>query len=340
MLDQLPADLVLKITQELGVKDILSIRDTNKSLRSTIDNISKYIVTSELQKQNLSKQVLINLETYIGQLIDNYNLKNPKSRNWLYFDGIYRNVLIHYITYRTLSNFPNQLTVYIIFILCQIEWCDPTLKNQHYNFLKQFEMQNTNSCEPRCNFHSFGNLWSIRYRYYSQLLYKHCHHTNWSNLNFLPMTMLHDISKHIVTVSGLCKLFGSKRLVLERTQLVHCCELCYNFDLTNIVLYKFNRPNDYFLSQNYNEIKRFFEKHCPEKYHLLCQYELVLVNRMITYVNPFNNKRMRLGTRVSNKFMYSLLYETHHSYTHRKVYENLHRYIYSKQAELVYKLFS
>lgn len=305
---------------------MLSVRRSSKVLKHKVDMISPYIVTSQLtavlQLQNLtSHRLTFILESYFDSIVVNgryYGIHEA-------ITTVFTPLLSHYIKNGTLSSFSNKLFVYIAYMFCQIQSCDIRLKKQHHEFLKQFGESTY--------------LGSVRWMYYDKLVSLHCPHTYYIHKNICTVSMLHEISKHVVTIPTLCILFGIKILDLSKARLASCCELCYNYDLTQFVIYKYNRPDDEFISWNYKEIKTFLRIHHPRTYSFICECEHRIINRMITYINPFTGKRLRLSTRKSNKFMYWLMFETQHSSRHSMTYHSLYNYILRRQKTLLHQFF-
>lgn len=328
MLDKVPREILLNIMEKVSIKDMLFIRGTCNVLKTNVDAVSGYIVRTYLKQQNLSTNVLEQLDAYIYRVVRYHSYEKEHYRyieDSIVFGKVYAPLVNHFIRCGTLSSFSNKILIYIAFVLGQMQFYNSALKQHHHSFLKHLG--------------DSQYVQFMRFTYYTGLLKMHCPYDENVNRNYISISMLHEVSTHVVTVSTLSKLFAIKILDLGKASLVPCCDFCYNNDLGNIVLYKFNRPQDELLSYNYLQIKNFFRNCNQSLYHSMCEYELVLINKMITYINPFNGRRLRVNNRVSNRFMYWLMFEKYNSPGHLNTYNTLVNYIRRRQTELLHQFF-
>lgn len=332
MLNKLPTELFLEIVERISIKDIIALRSTSRVLKEKVDGIGNYVITAEVKKHNLSMDWISRFEWHLHELIRCWKL-NLLNVHHIDIPNLKKDILFHFIKHRTISNYPNKYNLYTAFVLTHIEFLDYTRFHDHHLFLQQFDHATY--------------IDALRVHYYKPILLAHAPHPhiNFSNytvgdISYLRLDTLHELSEYITTIPLLCRLVGVKQLSLERAQLLECCEFCYNADLTSLVVYRYNRQDDDLLGYNYNQIKQFLKRMCPSKYAVIHQYELTLINRLITYTNPMTSKRLRLGTRASNRFMHHLLFETTHSPMHRQVYHSLYSYIIRRQHQLLQQYFS
>jgi hypothetical protein len=366
MLDKLPEDILVIISNQIPFKNVINLKHLNKTLYQKINNISHSIITNELNKYDYKKtkndmyvcisyvfydiiqntkhdkyyinylkdyyrnygnapdfsseDILISshnlLKKYITIYLNNYNISlNP------YINKIFRKIFKFYLECNTdLYSYPDQLEIFIFYNLYQIDVLLNT-KNMKYNitFLTDF-LEN-----------SAYNLSNSHYKLTLQNYFIHII----TNHITIPLDYLSIISKHIVTIKTIKKLFAIKYLDLSNSKFIICCNDDSDFSiLKEIIQYKYNLYDNSFLKDNYDIIKDFFNKNAHKYLTMMEDYELSLINSKIIYKHPFRNTHMRLNSRASQHLLYKLRYEMSRTETNKKIYQKLENFISSKQQEL------
>jgi hypothetical protein len=155
----------------------------------------------------------------------------------------------------SVRTFPCKITIFGLYKLLEIDILK-SYTNTSYNvhFLDSFH----------------GMLGNLTYTYFSEI--------DFDALTFYDAQI---VSKHVVTISLLKKLFGVYILDLSRTMFVKCCDQCIYENLLNICHLKYNRPNDCFLSWNYSTIKAFLRKNAYNMFRRMENIEYNIVNRHV-----------------------------------------------------------
>ena len=339
MLHTLPPEVLLLVTENLSFKDIMSVRSTNRLLYHSTTVISEYVISHELKKYDfpLSKSDIYeqiaflmddtiaktqkychnmsycSTKQHIRENMTHYNLSiNPTMNR--FFQNLFR----HYIDHGSLYNIQNPYALIIFYNLYQIEILY-NIKNINYNirFLNDFY-----------NFSDKNNIFLYRtlYNYYFYIL---------SNKFSINIESLYIISKYMVSIYSLKKLFGIKYLDLKNTQLITPHEDgIYNMIYT-IVLYKYNLPKDHFLSQNYMNIKGFLTRIESPLLDVFTEHEFCFINSHIVFKHPYNDNQLRLNSRSSQRFLFQLRYEKRQSTNNLRVLSKLDNFIRRRQKELL-----
>jgi hypothetical protein len=232
---------------------------------------------------------------------------------------MFRRIFFHFVNQKKLGihsieSYSNKIELFIFYSFISIA-CYKSKTNLEANivFLEQFAES--------------PSIQQMTIRYYSNILSRH---------PLLTFDTLHRMSKRVVTVPMLRKLFGVKGLDLTKSQLIMCCPDCANVDLTEMVTMKYNLKNDTFLTHNYIVIKQFFANESPTLYNNLVTYEMTLVNRDILFTNPFDSSStLRFGSRKSSKVLRKLRFGTPYG---RDLIQ-LERSIFSQQQDKLQQYF-
>jgi hypothetical protein len=315
LMEKLPTELFLNICENLSLRDIIHLQNASSRLNKQICAVSKTIVISKLYKavpHNNLDNVHILLSNYIQDYLNGQNTNiNLLSKELIYF----------YYLYNSIKDYPNQLEVYLTYLLLQIH----VFKNckQADNLIEtfyEFEKHKTNNL-PR---YKFTNMLPNYIRFIIE-----------NNID-VKLTTLYKMSKICTSVTMLDKLFAYKYLELENSDLVVCCEECVRSNLRHIVEFKYNRPTDHFLNHNYLVIKNFIRNKHKHIYRKLIRYELYHINKEITVTHPQYLTQMTVSSFHFKKFFYKLQFEEQN----RKNVTKLISYISKKQKSLLNYHFS
>lgn len=316
MLQNLPGEIIINIYKYLDFRDICCLQLTNSAIYSKICDVSDYIITQELRKfdkQTCKQSVYFALTYFTGiyyTRCQNDRLINISNNE--HINAIFADVFEHYLHEQTLETYPNKIILFMLYNLIQIDVYQ-NVQNVNYNvkLLESF---------------SASSLYIIR-RYGNFLL-----------SNNIPMRIdtYTRLSRFIVTVPILKKLFGIRELDLDQTILLKCSSECISLNLCDIVVFKYNRYNDNFLRRNYRKIKTFLQKHNPDYADMMETYETTIINRHITFYDPITFDRYRLNENVAHDYLHRLRYELPSA---RHICRSLENYIYKKQRRLRRKYF-
>lgn len=291
-MEKLNSDIIYEITKHLTINDIYSMSQTSKYLKHAIVEYSSYILTDELKKHknnNLTKEHIYSyVEKYIYNLFFYTNATYIKTILTIGNSSmtVRFRCIFDYLT-NGIYNYPNQIDIYLLYLYLYL-WFETPLSNKEYyiSFLNNSKDKNF----------TIG----LRDNYYRRLH---------SSLG-LTIDNSYNMSKHVVTIPALIKLAGIKAMDLNKAELFECCPICINTDISNLVLFKFNRENDDLLSYNYTHIKQFLKKKNINIYKKFLQEELYIINNLINYTDPFTHKNTWLNSRRSHRFLYKLMFET------------------------------
>jgi hypothetical protein len=338
MLDKLPSELLLNVFDHLSFAEILKVKDVNKSLHDKCQGVAGYIVTREckakynmnMDKMCIAIEKMLSYNYNIGQgvfavnesIVNNFTAP-PISRN-LALQQMYLEVSLYYLQNWNLKNYQNKFQLYILYNLLLI---DVYKTDIGYQPILEFATDITKNS----NMISASLAYSLS-NYYTHLLSIHA---------VLKFAHLKEMSKLVVTLPMLLKLWGIYKLDLSRTKFHHCCGVCIDFEnIPDIVTYKYNMKDDCFLSENYSTVKNFLWMHCPDVFDYICKHENVIVNREITYVHPFANTRVSLSSRTSQQLLFTMQFEEDDSPYIQNILKNLKRYIRVRQSYLKQMYFS
>ncbi len=316
MLDKLPLDVLHLVHKKLPLADVVSVKHTNKNLYARTTDVEKYIVIQRLRDHHSLEIGVMHrfLSTFVADILNYVRLTNSacltsyKHPNphytfpyVLWFSQNQTiNKLIHKVLLFVLQqplphqvpnilvDYSNQLELYVLYNLIQIDMCNQDLKRT-VSFLKDFNIRN--------DLQTSVYLKNTLRNYFTMIISKH---------DIIPFEHLFEVSKYVVTVPMLIKLWGVYNLDIANSQFLQCCPTCGYADLTDMVNFKFHRFDDPFLSKNYSAIKELFAQQATHLYTKVCLYENVLVNGEIHYSNPYNNRSVKLSSRLSKEVLYRL----------------------------------
>jgi hypothetical protein len=342
MLDTLPPEVLLIISENLSIRDLMAVRCANKTLHQSTTMISEYVVSHELQKYDfpLTK---IDIYEQITFLMDDTIEKTQKYyRNMTYASAkqhirdnilqyrlsinphvntMFQNLFRYYLDHNTIYDIQSPYTPYTLFIFYNLYQIDVlyNIKNINYNirFLNDFY---------RFSKRGKVSLHTTLYNYYFYIL---------SNRFPINIESLYIISEYMVTMHSLKKLFGIKYLNLKNTQLITAQDENVNNMIYAVVLYKYNLPKDHFLSQNYMKIKSFLKRSESPLLSIFTECEFSFINSHIVFKHPYNQHQLRLNSRSSQRFLYQLKYEKPPDNNHLRVMSKLDKFIRKRQTELL-----
>lgn len=346
MLERLPPEVLLIIAENLSFCEIMAIRSLNTRLHDNTDAISEYVITRELSKyDNLLSKDDISYQVYFlfydtyqklySSIASGYTKYSPKNsleinNNVLrqidyccisinpYINRLFQHLLRHYVEYRTLEDYPNKYAIFLFYNLYQVDVLK-NIKNINYNVRFLNDFYNFSEKKNTC-------LYTSIYNYYYYILSSH-----------FPINIcsLHTISKYIVSIHTLKKLFGIKRLDLPNAKYVTCCDDNVYEMINAIVTYKYNLQTDIFLYENYIKIKEFFAGWNEPVLEIFREQELMLINSHIVFKHPFNKSNMRLNSKSTQRLLFHLRYERGANIKNKKILGNLEHFIQRRQTELV-----
>lgn len=326
----LPDEVVLQICSNLSFNDIYTLCSANNQLFHKINRISKYILTEEVKKQNITTNDVYNFTQYFLELLYSkyntpetvqypYYIKNLIIRHFSNLSPCLLNLAEHIVTWfvfkKEIFSYDFPLILYMFYVLLNIEFLRNTKNVSYYVVvLSQFICSNPDMTE-------------IAFNYFQFIIQ-----------NKIPMNVniIHLVSKQAVSICLLKKLFGVKYLDLSHSKLVRCCLDCAEENIKEIVYYKYNKNRDLFLSFNYQEIKLFLKRENYPLYHKLERYEHLIVNKKISIPDPETNIMIKLSSFRAKKLLFQLKFEVPH---HDECLV-LERYIHHRQNILRKEYFS
>ena len=370
MLQNLPSEILLEVCSHLSIRDIVHLQRCSRSLKRFVKHNENYIISNQFQNDlGTNKNYMYGALTYIitdtykkasgsilWQFSNSGGYKLPvKEIRWIVLQHIdlirvCNNELINYMfrkvfhwyytTPHTVSNsfspvaiwsYPNKLELYTLYRFLLIS----CFRSQVYspvdsniNFLDTF-VNNT------CTNH---HVYQIGVDYFKHVL---------ENKIDVRFDSLFKMSKCVVTLPMIKRLFGCRKLNLDYSLLSSCCDECNSDALKEILAFKTNRPDDYFLSQNYKTIKAFLIKNKPDLYRNLTNLENSFINARIFYRHPNTRRRVRLDSNVSCRLLYKYHYQYGLLYNsfgwNDRVYHeynSLQRYIFKRRTQLFLEYFS
>lgn len=339
MLDTLPSEVLLIVSENLSFRDIMAVRATNRMLYKSTSIISEYVVSHELEKYDfpltkidIYEQLTFLMDDTIEKTQKYYRdmsyqrTKQTIRENMLHYNisinpvvnRIFQGLFRYYLDHSTFYDIPNPYRLFIFYNLYQIDVLY-NVKNINYNirFLDQFY-----------HFSEKKNIFlhTTLYNYYFYIL---------SNKFSISMESLYVMSKYMVSMYSLKKLFGIKYLDLKNTHLITTNEDSAANMIYAIVLYKYNLPKDHFLSQNYMNIKAFLKRSDSALLDIFTEQEFGFINSHIVFKHPYNSNQLRLNSRSSQRFLFQLRYERAPNATNLRVLSKLDDFIRRRKTELL-----
>jgi hypothetical protein len=339
MLDTLPPEILLIVSENLSFSDVMAVRYTNRKLYESTAMISEYVVSHELAKYDfpltkidIYEQITFLMDDTIEKTQEYYNdmpyqrakqhIRENMSQYRLSINPnvnrIFHNLFRYYLDHNMFYDISNPYALFIFYNLYQIDVLY-NIKNINYNirFLNDF--------------YRFSNkrnvfLYTTLYNYYFYIL---------SNKFSINIESLYVISQYIVSMYSLKKLFGIKYLNLKNTQLITQNEENVDNMIYSIVLYKYNLPKDHFLSQNYMNIKALLKRSGSPILDIFTETEFGFINSHIVFKHPYNNNQLRLNSRSSQRFLFQLKYEKPPNADNLRVLSKLDKFIRRRQNELL-----
>jgi hypothetical protein len=350
MLSYLPTELLLKTFKYLSVTDLVQLQRCNRVVYNSIRNNEEYLVTQELKhKYQTNKHDMYGVVTHLvddlyKQARDHLLFATTKGCrlpikevHLLIFDNVFsyqicdnrlinrlfQKVFYWFLCYGNVHTFPKPLHIYILYRLLDIYvFYNTTSVEQNVKFLESLTKTTTTPASTSTIF-----LHQIASNYYQFVV---------KNKLDVKFDTFHCMTKYVTSLSILKRLFGCRTLNLDKSKLLICCPECTTEALVEICSFKFNRPDDYFLSHNYHVIKNHLKFNCPILFQELRRIELQLVNKEISYRYPLTRARVRLDSLYSCRLMYT--YQFEHGKNHVE-FIRLKRYIYKRQRQLLNRYF-
>ena len=332
MLDKLPTDILFLISSHLELQSICKLKRVNSKMFAKINSIQEYIVTkyisnkksktkNEIQivlsfffTENLHKvkcyhlehlsntldktTEFIDLRKNIRQSISTYNISTNNIVNQMY-----QNLLIYFIDNDTIIGYPNSVELYLFFHFLKLIVHKQYINVDYYiDFIKEF------------THHRFDDIFYNYTNYFVK---------NITIDHTIKFDTLHKLSSYSTSVWILKKLLSYKVLDLKHTVLIpeddyELSKIC----IADIVLFKFNHQNDDLISHNYNSIRNILIQN-KKLLELMDRYETLLVNRIITIIDPFTNKKIYITGKSYKNLKNKLICP--------KLNNSLNRIIISKQ---------
>lgn len=274
MLHKIPIDILLEIVKHVSFADITRIMNTNSRLYKHINNNLHYIVNQELKQfdkpihlsemhQTLSSFFCSKyLKATFGLNMNNID-KISAITSSSYVNRLFKKIMIVFITDKSLYN----VRSFDLFFM--------------YQMINMFVRRNLKNVNYNVNFLAkFGS--NITFDYFTRVI-----ENEYVNVS---IDSLHTISKYMVNIPLICKLFPSRLLQLDNTVYKQCCYSCYKRNLQRLVQYKYNRYNDHLININYSTLKQFLKENDKTQYRLIESYENSIVNKHIFIENPVTYK--------------------------------------------------
>jgi hypothetical protein len=354
-MNNLPTELTLNICQWLPLRDIICLKMTSSILNDKINSVAKALLL-KISKEIVLEDVHILLCYYLQEYYDRIHgdvlkiysdeLKSHDChiiiKNMILthlsdigtaqsigtgtksffkisiskhktINKLFGKILRFYINNDTLEDYDDQIELYFFYLLLQIDIFH-SCKNVNV-LVDTFSHFINSSSGDELNFED-----TIK-EYFEHII------KNNADVNF---DSLHKLSKVYTTIPTIKKLFGSKYLDLSQSKLITCCSSCSKDNLQHIVQFKFNRPNDLFLSYNYRVIKMFLRQ---QNYKLFCEmekFELYYINKTISVTHPYYLSKMHINSFYFKKYFYKLQFES----SNRRTVTKLVSYINEQQRKL------
>lgn len=325
MIDQLPTDVILEITRHCDLQSIGRLSLCNSELYNKLQYVQSHHITRFLK----------NMRTY--SLMRNSSMK--KTEMFYLLDHFMINV------YRKLVIPINDITL-------------NSSLNRVYNFWKQNGSVRLydNMYELMFFFlyvQMYHNKDIVNYKFFLALLMDHNtyistdlkrqymqHLLQSTDDIILTLNELRCISMYVVDLRVLRKMFTFTALNLEN---VFFCPFgdALGEPTSETIAYfvdiRYKYSNDDVICHNYNEIKTFLSKWCPNYFTMIHQCELGLINRYIKVLDPFTNRKIRY-TGQEFQTLIRRIYRTHDR--HNPIYQNLQKIIMKRQIWLQSVLFA
>lgn len=344
MLSILSPDIIFNISKYLPIIDIYKLQFTNKTISSKIRQVDDYIISSHLSyynkyvtkddmyntiktfvenNYNITRYHLLsnihnldNLDTRHPIIVENYinkhiiiNIEKHVNISNINFVNVnYKKLLTHFVLYKQIKTYPNKILLFIYYNIILGHY--RKLDNVNYH-IKLFHDIASN----------IKSLQNFTREFYDFII---------SNQLLISFDSKLTMSKYLVNMQMLKQLFGCKELDLTNSSFKKSRDVDINNCLIEIVEFKFLRQDDYFLSKNYNLIKKFFKKNNRFIFDKMKRFELSHINSLIHYRNPLNNEIIPLLSRQSEKLLFHLKYESKYITLSKK----LEKYIFYKQEQL------
>lgn len=355
MLQKLPSEILLEVCRYLSVRDIVQLQRTNSSLHCFVKQNEHHIVTDKFQTDfGANKNYMYGTLTYIiteqyrkvsGHLLWQLYQTNKtfpikeirwivlKHINWIRVSNnelinyVYRKVFYwYYSTPHVVSNgmfvslYPNKLELYMLYRFLLI------------NAFRTVDYVDSNISFIDTFIYDSPRLFQIGAEYFKHVI---------ENKIDVRFDSLHKMSKTVVTLPIIKRLFGCRQLNLDHSLLISCCEECNSDALEEILNFKTNRPDDYFLSKNYKTIKAFLIRINIGLYRELANLENKFINARIFYRHPSTRRRVRLDSKVSCRLLYQYNYEHSFAWNDRVYHEytSLQRHICRRKSQLFSQYF-
>jgi hypothetical protein len=271
MLWRLPCELILEICGYLSFRDVCNLQYID-SISPKVNNVSDIIVSNELKKFDypITKEFLYNvIDTFLGSL--NCTSTIPA------INRIVKHVSDFYNNNGSVEQFPCKITLFGFYKLIEIDFLK-SYTNITYNvhFLDGFH----------------GILDELTYTYFEGI-----------DFDALTLRDAHIVSKYVVTIPLLKKLFGVLFLDLSSAKFVECCQEGVYENLLSICELKYNRPNDFFLSYNYSSIKEFLKANAHDMYRRMeyIEYSMVTKHVLIRKRNSYIYLASKAGKRYISR---------------------------------------
>lgn len=320
-MNKLPPEIILIIYKFLNIKEISKIKHLNKNLYYKCINLEDCTFSNEINNlnKNLKKNIILSIlknfintsiQTYHSYLIQTYNPRyvNKIFKGYLLYNSynryftisknyivnhMFNDILHYYIKHNEIENYPNQITLFVLYLFIQIDY----YKNTNYvNYYLKF----LNTLDT----FKFKNLLCD---YYFYIL-----------ITNVPITFdqMYQLSPFVITVPVLKKIMSYKVLDLQHTHLINCCYNCIPSNIKDICKLKLNFWNNDLISHNYIQIKNLLKKQNPLYFNCMSQYEDCLLNKVIYIKNPNSNKRIKINSQIyysmleNNKYLEQYIIST------------------------------
>jgi len=372
MFQNLPTEIQLEVGRYLSVRDIIQLQRCNRALNCFVKYNDTYIVTDKFQIDlgNKDKNYMYTILTYtITEMYkvvsrkmlwhyshsSNYNFSVKEGRlmvlQQIYgicvcdnelINHLFRKVFYWYYTnpsifsheFRSVTvwRYPNQIELYVLYRFLLISLYRNEIYSSPDSNIDLIDDFIGNGCG---NHH----IYQMGTEYFKYII---------ENKTEIRFDSLYKISKYVVGLPMIKRLFGCRKLTINHSQLTSCCDECNSEALNQIVTFKTNRPDDYLLSENYKTIKSFLLKHNVLLYRELTNLENRFINARIFYRHPVTRRRVRLDSNVSCRLFYKYHYQydllrdnwSLHSYDRiHYEYNHLQRYILKRKKQLFYHYF-
>jgi hypothetical protein len=308
MLHQLPAELLLHISEYISIGELSRLKRVCRELNGKLLIIEGYLLTNTLKsckplctKDDLYSSIDLFCDHFflgykrnvvytvvydglVSQKLDVIDFKGIALEqcssfiisNVEYVNVLFRRIFQHFLLHGSVQDYPHQMELYVFKMMMGLIARDMTAFYDIVHFSKN--VGNTSACFPliQC------------YMYHALTMYQS------TDTYLIPFDMLIGVSRYCITLGMFKKLMGVRILDLTKSKLLvipseqGCIE--------DIVISKAQLCEDDLVSFNYNQLKVLLEAQCFPCYRELVYKENIEVAKHIYIRNPLTKVNIKYGS--------------------------------------------